>query len=256
MKAGYSLVETIISVGMFTLLAAALFVVARAGTAAWLKVDAQNDAEVHLRKAELALLRDLEGAVTGTGAGNLSIERVGAGDGFAVWFPTGLFYDAAGEPQIARGETGQIYGVDTILYYCVRPQNHGCGMEPSDTGDSSFPPEGDRFCPHKQLIRKVIHGSGPFDAATIRGLYCTRPAGRSLEGMSGEPQLDLTVQAPRNLGELLLFAASKAPATRQVTVTLGGFRTREAEKSIRIGSSNLTLQRFLVPHVIRLYPAN
>ncbi|GMU57018.1 MAG: hypothetical protein AMXMBFR33_61640 [Candidatus Xenobia bacterium] len=239
---------------LFSLLSAVLFLALKMGSDAWRRMDAQYDTQRSLRQAENVLLTDLKQ----TSSARLNFKKISSspGNGDVLWFLSAQDPAAVGpnSEKFVRTTEAEPDWQRTILYYCIRPSNHNtlagfaCGIDAN--------PNGDAFCPHKFLIRKVINLPATPETLMAPGAvdaYTTAPAGFDINSFAGEPGLE---SARIISDKFLWFEANRAAGSRLVTVDMRSFRLAEARRKISVGSNSLLNSRFTVHHQLRVLPQN
>lgn len=222
-----TLVEAAVAAGLFSMLALVLFMVMGSGVNTYYGISGSRDVGTALRKAEVSLLADLENAPRG----GLDHKWIGAGHGDALWFRSAAD-KVTGE--FRRQATGAPDWQTNIVYYLIRPNNHAavaggynCGVDPA--------PNGDGFCPHKMLIRKVVDQATLLTPAQVDS-FLTAPSAYDVSAMTdaGNPLLLETRIIAANLLWFRVFET-----VPEIDIELGASKTHEAERRFSVGSSSL-----------------
>ena len=181
----FTTIEVLLASSIFILVSGVIFFALGQSTQIFAQVDGNFDALTQLRRASSWVPKDLQR----TDPATFDTKRVttgGGGHGNAIWMLTAV--DEFGEFQ--RDDDGVPIYQRNILYYLVRPNNHATisdGVN-CDINDGAYP-NGDPFCPHKILIRKVIDIetdpmiSEPLLTYVGVDTYLTLPDGYDLPGM-------------------------------------------------------------------------
>ena len=184
----FTTIEVLLASSLFVLITGVIFFALKQGTQVFNQVDGNFNALTQLRRASSWVPEDLRRANPAT----FDTKRVttgGGGHGNAIWM---LSSEDDNGVHIRDTDGLPIYQKN-VLYYLVRPDNHGSisdGVN-CDVNDGAHP-EGDPFCPHKVLIRKVIRKEPTAtDPETLLSqaevdAYLTLPDGYDLSGMTGE----------------------------------------------------------------------
>lgn len=222
-----TLVEAAVAAGLFSMLAVVLFMVMGSGVSTYYGVSGSRDVGTSLRKAEVSLLTDLENAPRG----GLERKWIGSGNGDALWFRS------ATDPltgEFRREPTGVPDWQTNIVYYLIRPNNHA-GVAGGYNCSADPTPNGDGFCPHKMLIRKVVNQSTLLTSGQV-DTFLTPPSGYDVSAMTdaGNPLLLETRIVAANLLWFRVF--DNLP---EVEIELAGARIRDAERRMGVGSTTL-----------------
>ena len=151
-RRAFTTIEVLLASSLFVLITGVIFFALKQGTQVFNQVDGNFDALSQLRRASSWVPEDLRRANSAT----FDTKRVttgGGGHGHAIWM---LSSEDDNGVHIRDADGLPIYQKN-VLYYLVRPNNHGSisdGVN-CDVNDGAHP-EGDPFCPHKVLIRTVI----------------------------------------------------------------------------------------------------
>ncbi len=261
---GATLMEVILTTGIFSVLILALFAVMRFGVNSWKNIESKSAVQTQLRKVQLFLLEDLKRA----SYEQLCVPNMPAGwapgkartldgkevSGSAVWFLTAVYTDeTTQEERFARDEEGSPVWKRNVLYYAVRPtdawhqQKYGflCGR-PAGRKDT--------YCPHKWLIRKEIDVPTLLPESTVEATYLTAPGGADLMDpalMGSEPDL----KRVQTLADCVVDfeVILRKP---EVVLSLRAFRLLEARGLVELGTSPLENDSFTVHYQARVIPNN
>ena len=263
-RRGMSLIELLLSISLFSIVAMLSFVLLRRGATLWRQLVEAESASLELAKAASRL----RGDVVRTSINLCSQTTVpaslaaGAKDGSALWFLSALD-PATGE--MATQPDGTLYWQRNVLYYLVVPANHQ-SLFGFDCQGGMGPNGFDDRCPHKMLIRKVIDSGPPttpqgdpaVDQETLISdisPYLTRPAGYDLSGMGAEPGMQ---QVELIAVRLLWFEVTlKAPnRPQEIDIDLGAVALKEAQAHLALGSVPLSTGRYTKHRVLSLMPMN
>ncbi len=240
---------------VFVLISSIMFIAMKQSTAGLNTVQGNYDALAQLRRASSWVPKDVEAA----NFGELATMRV-PGGGSAIWMlsaidpATGLY---------VRNPDGTALYQRNILYYLIRPNNHGLvsGGINCTTDDATYP-FGDPFCPHKILIRKVIRKeanlANPETLLTTGEVtpYLSAPNGYDLGVMAGEvgsPGVDPNSIRQVGLGLLSFQVTTADPFIR---ITMRAVRLREAQSKVGIGTQPFDSGPFTVEINHSVYPRN
>jgi hypothetical protein len=247
---GTTLLETVVSLGIFSLLSIVLFSAFKLGTDLWRSVDSRTEG---LGRIQLCNQR-LTGDIVNTAAEEIRSKRVpGSGNGDAIWFLSNLD-PTIGDPLLERyrrDDDGAPLWQRNIIYYLIRPANHDAMVGQSCQVDSN--PEGDAICPHKMLIRKVVNVPADPEAlldSTDIDQYLTAPTGFDTSVFSSEPDLEeARIIAP----EILWFqAVNHSEGDPFIELELRSLAIEEANRNVPIGNSPLA--RFVITQTFSLFP--
>ena len=247
---GFSLLETVLSLGLFSLLSLVLFGSFKLGTDLWRVTDSRTEGIGRLQSATWKFERDL----LNTAADRIRSKRVPfPGNGDAIWLLSPL---DPNEPdpqkeQFRRDLDGNPIWQRNILYYLIRPTNHDqiagrpCAIDPDINGDA--------ICPHKMLVRKVINRpESPEELLSASQIeqYLTAPNGFDVSAFQGEPGLE----EARIIGANMLWfeAVDHTQGQALVDVDLRAVSLKEAIKQLPIGQE--PLGRFLLSHRLTIVP--
>ncbi len=242
-KAGFTLLEALVTVTIMAVLLGILTLLFLRTGDVFRTTSSKDSAVRDLRKARVALERDL--ALTSPA----QVRRTtvppslgGGNDGEALWFLSPV--DPA-TGVIVRKQDGHPFWQRNILYYLVVPNNHDATFGQSCAGGVG--PNGfDDRCPHKVLIRKVIDSgppTSPPDETTEEVLlpavagYLDRPNGFDVSGLGGAG-----LQQSKIVAQLLHFSSALAPlpqnAANQLVVDVRGVSIGEARRTARVGTDS------------------
>jgi hypothetical protein len=255
-----TLIELILSFGLFSLLLVILTLSLTDSSKMWLRVAGKADAEFQLRKAVMRMRQDLL-------ATDISQIKVGTGTP-SVWFLSNSAPPVLHGPNDSTTYVAQ-YNTDgtprwqrEILYYLIKPANHDAyaGMScPGSTSDSS-----DSVCPHKLLIREEIDqkapaGTDPTNAFVAQTLsdpttFLTAPTGTNVAPLVTGTVVKSEVVAI-NLLSMNVTLGPPADA-REVIVDLRAVRLADAAHNIAIGTSDLSTSRYTTQYPLAAVPEN
>ncbi len=239
-KGGFTLLELMVNVALFSLVTALLLLALGEGLKLWQRIDSSNQVQKNLNQAFFYLRNDLEQA----DPGNIARKRVtsSAGNGDVIWFlsakdPAQTNRDLA---FIRDPATGAAEWQTNVSYYLIRPNNYQAlsnGYLPAIDPD----PNNDFYAPHKLLIRKIVDTGDPETLLSPVQVdqYTTAPNGFDLSGFGAEPGL---VESKVVASSLLSF--ENALTNNAATIDLRAARIREAEKSVAVGNVSLRNSRF------------
>ena len=122
-RRGTTLLETVASLGLFSLLSLLLFAAFRSGTELWRSVDQRASGLAKLHPVQRALALD----ILSSSADSLDSVRLSStGNGDAVWMLSALDrseIDPRAE-RFKRDTSGSPEWQRNVVYYLVRPANH------------------------------------------------------------------------------------------------------------------------------------
>jgi len=261
---GATLMEVIVTTGMFSVLVLALFAVMRFGIRSWKNIESKSAVQTQLRKVELFLLEDLKRAsydqicvrgMPGTWASGNGKALIGKElSDSAVWFLTAVYTDEETSQELfARDEEGRPVWKRNVLYYAARPTDawhlHNYGFLCNAPGAGK-----DTCCPHKWLIRKEIDVPTLLSEATVQSTYLTSPGGHELMDpslMGSEPRL-MKVQTLAD--SIVDFEVTLRPP--EVELSVKAFRLLEAKGLMQVGTTSLENDSFTVHYRARVIPNN
>ncbi len=249
-RRGTTLLETVASLGLFSLLSLLLFAAFRSGTELWRSVDQRASGLAKLHPVQRALALD----ILSSSADSLDSVRLSStGNGDAVWMLSALDrseIDPRAE-RFKRDTSGSPEWQRNVVYYLVRPANHddlvgfSCNVDPD--------PEGDAYCPHKILIRKIVnHPSSPerlLTSAEVQA-YLTSPNGLDMSSFSGESGLEEAKVLAVNM--LWFEAVEHSLGNRFIELDLRVASLQEATRGAAVGREPLT--RFTFGQRVTLFP--
>ena len=249
-RRGATLLETVASLGLFSLLSLLLFAAFRSGTELWRSVDQRATGLGKLHPVQRALALD----ILSSSAENLDSARLPTpGNGDAVWMLSALDRNET-DPRaerFKRDSSGSPEWQRNVIYYLVRPSDHddlvgySCNVDPD--------PEGDAFCPHKLLIRKIVnHPASPerlLTSAEVQA-YLTSPTGFDMTSFSGESGLEEAKVLAANL--LWFEAVEHSLDNRFIELDLRVASLQEATRGAAVGREPLT--RFTFGQRVTLFP--
>ena len=162
---GSTLVEVMITTGLFSVLMVVLFMVFRYASEQWRLAEGRNSLQTMMRKVETFLLED----VRRTSYGYLAVPNMPDGwrpgdyslleqaqkakspkAGNAFWCLSPVDYDSTGSVYVSRSNDGQLAWDHNVLYYVTEISND---LHQQIYGYGACPPG---KCPHKWLMRKEI----------------------------------------------------------------------------------------------------
>lgn len=263
-----SLIEVMVSVGLFGVVLGVLFFMVQKGLGAWRTIDSQYDAHTQLNRAETFLKRDLKRTRFSEVRTTTIAGPPAAIQGDAIWFLSAQDPDPNSDEFIRTPFTGQPVWQTNVVYYLRQPSNHdtlfgqSCGG--ADAGGGY-----DAGCPHKFLIRLEVDNTAqaPLDDRTnpeqllnsgqINGL-CLASNGYDTSNLT-TPASVISAQIVAN--RLLFFRTTvgvpASPGTMPaVRVELKSLQVAEARREITIGSTNLAGSRFTLEREMRVLPQN
>lgn len=237
-----------------------MFIALRRSTQGFNTVQGNYDALAQLRRVHSWVPQDLEGATPG-GFATTRVTTGSGGHGSAVWMLSAI--DPATGLYVRDVDGTSIYQRN-ILYYCIRPDNHArvSGGISCSIDDTTYP-QGDPFCPHKMVIRKVIRKEANLtDPETLLTAgevvpFLTAPNGYDLSGMSGEvgtPGVDPNTIRQVGLGLLSFEVRTGTPPF--VELITRAVRLREAGSKVGVGSLPMDTGPFTVEIRRSVLPRN
>ncbi|MBI3927342.1 MAG: type II secretion system protein [Armatimonadetes bacterium] len=260
-RRAFTLLESVIGLGIFVLLLIVLATMMTGGTALWRDLESSADANLNLRNLAVRLRQDLA-RTSFQELATTTVPGGGAHHGDAVWFLSAVD-PATGE--FMRKSDGTPFWQRNLLYYSVVPNGHSELYGYACAGGADSDGYDDR-CPHKMLICKQIDSGVPTvitDETSQESLipagqianYLTAPDGFDVSGMSGEPGLELTQVVAR---ALVTFRVFPAPGSwgNEVRVDARAVQIRSAEKSVAIGQSPLGEGKFTTQLEFSVAPEN
>jgi hypothetical protein len=237
---GGTLIEAMVTVGVFSILLVLIFVVFKKGFLALEIANGRRDAQFSLNKAHIWLKRDLEKA----SSSEVDFKRVPmAGNGDAIWFLSAEDPSITDPDQtfVHHEETGEPVWQKNVLYYLVRPSDYQ-SVSNQKSASIDPDPEGDFFAPHKFLIRKEIDlvagntsdNPEPLLSQSEIDQYITAPTDYTLEPFATEAGvIDYKLIADK----LLSFQVEQNASAMEVT--LSALRLGEARTRVAIGTTSL-----------------
>lgn len=259
-RRGFTLVEVLVSFGIFALLSIVLATSLREGASVLRKAAASADVQGELRKARLGLAQDLaRTSFTQTNSTTAPASLAGA-DGDAVWFLSAID-PVSGEYR--RKSDGTPFWQTNILYYLTVPSAHVSLYGYQCAGGADGAGYEDR-CPHKMLIRKVIDlppattSAETSEETLIPGgsiaPYLTRPTTFNLAAMNGEAGLRSARVQAHSLLTFRVQRNANPSYPREVLIDLRAVATRNAEKEVKVGSVSLGQGRFTTQQLFSVFP--
>ncbi len=274
---GSTLVEVMITTGLFSVLMVVLFSVFRYGSEQWRVIEGRSKLQTMMRKVETFMLDDVRRAsydflavpnMPGNWkAGDRStlksaFEAGSPKAGSAFWCLSPVGYDTNGNVVVARDNDGQLIWDHNVLYYVTEltdgfhTQIYGYGKAKCPSGK----------CPHKWLIRKEINQSKLLKPKTggtggCSGIYAedfmTAPSsGNYAKQMLSSNERTKGLTRVSCLAEnVLAFTVTLDYPT--VAIVLKTFRVEEASKNAGLSSSQMTEDSvYTVQYSTRLVPNN
>lgn len=245
---GISLAESILALGMVSMLLVVLGVLLQRSTGVWRKTSETLSASNELRKAQVSLTRDLSlTSPAQTRIANTPASLMGIPDSTAIWFLQAVDPNTN---QPVRLKTGGSFWQRNIVYYARVPLGDPCK---GGAGASGL----EERCPHKVLIRKEVDlapATSPSDEATIETLipdagistHLDRPAGSALPAGA-------RIVATGLLGFRVTRGADpNAPGEFRVEVLSADLG--RAHRSIRVGQD--PMGSFTLFSTFAVFPAN
>lgn len=257
-RRGLTLMETAVSLGVFSMLVVLLFFLLRDSTRAWNSVESRYDAQKALAQVEFWLKSDLQRA----DIAQIGEKRVSSapGNGDVVWFLSAI------DPTIADPDlqfqrdpaTGSPNWQRHVIYYLVRPNDYSRisnGFSPAVDPNLNA----DYYAPHKVLIRKVV--DLPASPETLMNTaqvdtYTTAPDGYDVSGFAAtEPGLVETKIVATGLLSFEVEVLPNAAGTGgSVSIDTYAVRFREAEKVMAIGNTSLQSSPYTILQRSRIVP--
>ena len=256
---GLSLMELILSFGLFTLLLVILSQALFDSSKLWRRVSGKTDSEFQLRKALMRLRGDLLEADIGQFRTNANPP--------AVWFLSNQAPPSLGSPQDPTPYIPQ-YNFDgtarwqrQVLYYLIKPADHDAVAGMSCPGSTS---SADSICPHKVLIREEVDENAPpgtdptnvFAAQALSDLtaFLNAPTALNVAPMvTGQ-----VVRAELVAINLLYLNVTVGPPGQpeEVDVDLRAVRLVDAAHNIQIGSADLGASPYTIQYPLTVVPEN
>jgi type II secretory pathway pseudopilin PulG len=247
---GVTLLETVLSLGLFSLLSIVLFATFKLGNDLWRSSDSRSEGLGRLQTATQRFEKDLNNS----SAGQIRSKRVPSpGNGDVIWAlsPLDPTESDPQKEQYRRDPNGKPEWQRNIVFYLIRPSNHDSVVGKPCAVDSNT--EGDAVCPHKVLVRKVINGSdSPEELLSSSQIdqYLTAPNGFDVSSFSGEPGLE----EARVIGSNILWfkAVDHVQGDSLLKIDLKAVSLKEAQRQISIGQQ--PIERFLLAQYMTLVP--
>jgi hypothetical protein len=232
----FTILEVLLASSFFLIVSGVIVFALRQSTQVFNRVSGNFDALSQLRRVSSGPPKDLQRSKLGAFA-TKRVTTGSGGHGNALWMLSavdpadGLYKrDVEGLPIYQRN----------ILYYLVRPNNHAAISNGFTCAiDDASHPNGDPFCPHKIMIRKVIrkeaNAADPETLLTAAEVdaYLTAPNGYDLSNMNSEvatPGVD--ANSIRIAGTRLLSFEIDNTAAPFLRLNFRAVRLREAEKTL------------------------
>lgn len=245
-RRGYSLLESLVVLGVFSLLMTVVAVLFFESSNIYRRTDSADSASRELRKVRAALERDLVLASPD------EIQRapvpgsLGAGqDGEALWFLSPI--DPATGATV-RKHDGSPFWQRNILYYLVVPAGHNAlfGVNcPGAAGPTGY----EDGCSHKVLIRKEIDAGTPTDPTdetteetliTNIAPYLSAPNGYDLSAMTEAGLTEKRIVASSLLHFETFTAPPPAGIPSELLVDVRALSIAEARRKAGLGTSAYT----------------
>lgn len=251
----FSLLELSVAAGVFSALLLVVLALFNQSIYVWRATSSSDGANRELRKARVALERDLE-------LTNLTqVARVnvpghlsgGVADGQALWFLSPL--DPA-TGRLVTDEDGKPVWQRNILYYLVVPTNHSTlfGMTCAGGGNSKGM---DDRCPHKLLIRRVIDFGTPTDPADPATAESLIPAGSIAPYLQQPPGgFDISGWPDARIVASNLLTFESTDGTGAINVDVRAVGIDEARREAHLGVDALYDSRFTEQHPFSVFPRN
>lgn len=238
---GFSVVELILSLGVFGMLlvvlgAALVFTQSLVG-----RIQGQADSDVQLKKAAVTLQRDLAHASFVESSVAPGVTLSGARLGDCLWFLSPR--DPSDEPH--RKVNGTPFWSCNVLYYASLPTNHdtvfgqGCNLAADADGY-------DQNCPHKVLLRLEVdqgpttnysNESSEEELLPNPGGFLLQPTGFNAGSLAVGPIRSARIVA----GNLLTFRVRNpgVEAPHSLEFDLRSVAIRAARRRVALGSTPL-----------------
>ncbi|MCR5662532.1 MAG: prepilin-type N-terminal cleavage/methylation domain-containing protein [bacterium] len=274
---GSTLVEVMITTGLFSILMVVLFSVFRYGSEQWRVIEGRSKLQTMMRKVETFMLDDVRRASydylavpnmpDGWKAGDHSkLESAYSSGtpkaGSAFWCLSPLGYDSNGNVYVSRDNEGKLIWNHNVLYY-VTELTDGFHRQIYGYGIGQCPPG---KCPHKWLIRKEINqdkllkpktgGTGGCSGVRAEDFMTAPSSGNYAKQMLSSGERGKGLERVSCLAEnVLAFTVSLDYPT--VGIVVKTFRVEEASKNAGLSSSQMTEDSvYTVQYSTRLVPNN
>ena len=265
-SSGFSLIELIVSGGLFALVTGMLFAVLTLGFKTWRTVSARDAAQRQVRRLQLQLTRDIQRAAMNsiTLAPTADFAGVNGGnfDGGIIWFQSNVDLVSG---QAIRDPSAVPIQQNTVVYYLTKPSNalhtsrYGYSCQTWSGAGSANP---DEVCPHKALVRlvlqKVAHPppdytpqDPPYTPGELNA-FCLRPDDLLLTNIVGAEVIEKRVICD----QILYFLPSRNGGSIEFDVRVA--RAREAEAMVGVGQAGSSLydSNFTTVYLTAAVPGN
>lgn len=148
-----TLLETTISIALFSVMIVVLFGMVRMGTDSMQQAETRSNLQETLRKVEVYLLDDLRRtSIESVQVGKIKVDGAGSYEANCLWLLSAYGSDknSGGQEVFSRDSTGSVLWKRNILYY-VAPLTNEWHQE-----RFGYVCEDLNTCPHKWLVRKEI----------------------------------------------------------------------------------------------------
>lgn len=249
---GLTLVELILVMVMTGMIFGVIQMLMARTIDSWWKVNANQDSEQQLYRAQTSLERDLRGAAfelepdratIGIQKGPTQLRHLAGADGDVLWFLSAV------DPlsgQFVRRPDGTPFWQRNIVYYTVTPLGlDALGFQGGGREVGGY----EVACPFKMLVRKEIDhgpptrpGSDPVSSVEVLMTFdelvphLNRPTGYSCAGMTGPNSSVKPVSA-----HLLTFQANLMPRLRGVAIDLRSTAIDRARREAPLGQRDLSV---------------
>ncbi len=251
---GVSLLELVLVMGMVALLFAVTHIVLNRTIDTWWRVNAKQESDQQLYRAQQSLERDLRAAAfeqqpdratIAVESAPTQLVNLSGADGDVLWFLSAID-PVTGE--FRRNPDGTPLWQRNILYYLVTPSNHAqhFGYQDSGLAVSGY----EVACPFKLLIRKEIDAQKLLSFADLAP-YLNRPDGYDCAGMATS---DCTVKPVA--ANLLSFRVGLRPELSGVAVDLRATALERARREGGISNRDLSEQPFTTQLQFVVMPPN
>ncbi len=288
-KSGVTLIESLVTVSLFSLAFVTLFTVLKVGTDAWKQTESRNNVQTIMRKLEVYLLDDLRRA-----SGEFIRKKNISASGTTSTFPVLWFLSAVGEDSVSGGgsDSGYAFAREfgrsssgtpvwrrNVIYY-LTPINSRFHLERFGFHCSS-----PGKCPHKWLVRKevVYHAEADHEGTSFAPSvlipedritdYISEPSDFNLGASLQDPTntntdgckkvvlmadciTDFSVSFPG--GKSTYKYSDESGAKNGITVSISAFRYDEATRHMTVGADtmDLAVKRFSLKYDLRVIPNN
>ncbi len=275
-QAGSTLVEVMITTGLFSILMVVLFSVFRYGSEQWRVIEGRSKVQTMMRKVETFMLDDVRRASYDYLAVPHMPDKWNPGDhskleaafkagtpkaGSAFWCLSPIHYDSNGNLSVSRDDDGKLTWDHNVLYYETELSD-GFHRQIYGFGKDECPKD---KCPHKWLIRKEINQNkllkpdvgGDSGCADVSAeFFMTAPQGGNYAQKMLANERSKGLERVSCLAEnVLAFTVSLDYPT--VGIVVKTFRVEEASKNKGMSSSQMTEDSlYTVQYSTRLVPNN